>query len=71
MNEPLLAIEGLNAYYGQAHILQGVGLQMSAEAVAVIGRNGMGKSTLCNAIMGAVPRVDGSIRFEGEELVDR
>ena len=71
MNEQLLAVEGLNAYYGQAHILQGVGLQMSAEPVAVIGRNGMGKSTLCNAIMGAVPRVDGSIRFEGEELVGK
>ena len=71
MSEPLLAIEGLNAYYGQAHILQGVGLEMGAEPVAVIGRNGMGKSTLCNAIMGAVPRIDGSIRFEGEELVGK
>jgi branched-chain amino acid transport system ATP-binding protein len=39
--------------------------------VAVIGRNGMGKSTLCNAIMGMVPHIDGSIRFEGEELVGK
>ena len=71
MSEPLLAIEGLNAYYGQAHILQGVGLEMGAEPVAVIGRNGMGKSTLCKAIMGMIPRVDGSIRFEGEEIVGK
>jgi len=71
MSEPLLAIEGLNAYYGRAHILQGVGLEMGVESVAVIGRNGMGKSTLCNAIMGAVPHINGSIRFEGEELVGK
>ena len=71
MSEPLLAIEGLNAYYGRAHILQGVGLKMDAEPVAVIGRNGMGKSTLCNAIMGMVPLIDGSIRFEGDELAGK
>ena len=71
MSEPLLAIEGLNAYYGRAHILQGVGLEMGAEPVAVIGRNGMGKSTLCNALMGMVPHINGSIRFEGDELVGK
>ena len=71
MSEQLLAIGGLNAYYGRAHILQGVGLEMGAEPVAVIGRNGMGKSTLCNAIMGMVPHINGSIRFEGDELVGK
>jgi branched-chain amino acid transport system ATP-binding protein len=69
MNEPLLAIEGLDAYYGRAHILQAVSLEIGAEPVAVIGRNGMGKSTLCNAIMRMGPRVSGSIRFAGTELV--
>lgn len=71
MGEPLLAIEGLNAYYGQAHILQSVGLEVGTEPVAVIGRNGAGKSTLCNAIMGMVSHINGSIRFEGDELVGK
>jgi branched-chain amino acid transport system ATP-binding protein len=71
MSEPLLAVRSLNAYYGPAHILQGVTFDMGVEPVALIGRNGMGKSTLCNAIMGLVPEVKGSVRFNGEELVGR
>jgi branched-chain amino acid transport system ATP-binding protein len=71
MSEPLLAVRSLNAYYGPAHILQGVTFEMGVEPVALIGRNGMGKSTLCNAIMGLVPEVKGSVRFNGEELVGR
>ena len=70
MSEPLLAVEGLDAFYGRAQILEGVKFEMGTEAIAVIGRNGMGKTTLCNAIMGITPpRADGSIRFRGEELV--
>jgi len=69
--EPVLAVSGLHAYYGAAHILQDVEFQLHAEAVAVVGRNGMGKSTLCNAIMGLLPSVRGSIRFFGRELVGR
>jgi branched-chain amino acid transport system ATP-binding protein len=69
---PLLAIRDLNAYYGRAHVLQGVSFEMGREPVSLIGRNGMGKTTLCNAIMQVPPaRVDGSIRFAGEELVGR
>jgi branched-chain amino acid transport system ATP-binding protein len=71
MSEALLAVRNLNAYYGPAHILQGVSFEMGAEPVAIIGRNGMGKSTLCNAIMGLVPDTKGSIRLNGEELVGR
>lgn len=71
MSEPLLSVKGLNAYYGTAHILQDVGFEVAAEPVAIIGRNGMGKSTLCHAIMGLVPAVNGSIRFAGRELVGR
>ena len=53
---PLLAVEGLNAYYGHAHVLQDVVVRRSAsEAVAIVGRNGMGKTTLCAAIMGMTP----------------
>jgi branched-chain amino acid transport system ATP-binding protein len=70
--EPVLAVEGLNAYYDRAHVLQDVGFEMGPESVAIIGRNGMGKTTLCNAIMGIrPPEVSGSIRFKGAELVGR
>ena len=71
MSEALLAVRNLNAYYGPAHILQGVSFEMGVEPVAIIGRNGMGKSTLCNAIMGLVPDTKGSVRLNGEELVGR
>jgi len=68
----LLRIHELDAYYGRAHILQGVSFEMGSESVAIIGRNGMGKSTLCAAIMGIhPPDVRGSIRFRGEELCGR
>jgi len=69
--EPALAISGLNAYYGAAHILQNVEFRLDSGAVAVVGRNGMGKSTMCNAIMGLLPRVSGSIRFFGEEIIGK
>ena len=64
----LLEISGLNAYYGSAHVLQGVDFRMDVEPVSVIGRNGMGKSTLCNAIMGLVGHTSGSVLFAGKEL---
>ena len=67
----LFEIEGLNAYYGAAQILEGVSLTMATEGVAVIGRNGMGKTTLCAAVMGMMPRVTGSIRFKGKEILGR
>jgi branched-chain amino acid transport system ATP-binding protein len=70
----LLEVEGLNAYYGTAHVLQGVSFKMGAEPVALIGRNGMGKSTLCKAIvglLGATGRSSGSVRLAGEELQNR
>jgi branched-chain amino acid transport system ATP-binding protein len=72
MSEPLLVVEGLNAYYGGAHVLQDVSFELGEQAVAIIGRNGMGKSTLCAAIMGiAPPRAAGSVRFRGQELIGK
>lgn len=66
----LLQIDGLNAFYGNARALEDVSFVMGYESVAIVGRNGMGKTTLCNAIMGiSPPRASGSIRFEGDELV--
>jgi len=73
VSEPLLEIEGLDAYYGSAPILQGVGFNLGDESVAVVGRNGMGKTTLCASIMGLMPSfkgsAKGSIRFLGQELI--
>ncbi len=69
MSEPLLEISNLDVGYGQAQVLHSVDLRMGQEAVSVIGRNGMGKTTLCNAIMGLLPVMSGSIRFRGIELV--
>jgi branched-chain amino acid transport system ATP-binding protein len=67
--EPLLAVSDLDAFYGRAHCVQGVSFEMGAESLAIIGRNGMGKSTLCAAIMGIKPpEARGSIRFRGVEL---
>jgi branched-chain amino acid transport system ATP-binding protein len=67
--EPLLEITGLRAYYGSALALEDVSFSMGTESVSVIGRNGMGKTTLCKAIAGIEPpRVEGSVRFAGEEV---
>ncbi len=71
MSEPLLRVKGLNAFYGPAHILQDVEFEVGAEPVAIIGRNGMGKSTLCHAVMGLVPSVRGSVRFRGDDITGK
>jgi branched-chain amino acid transport system ATP-binding protein len=71
MSEPLLKVEGLSGYYGTAHVLQDVSFTMGAEPVAMIGRNGMGKTTLCKAItglLGATGHSDGSVVLDGVEL---
>ncbi|MGH3110320.1 MAG: ABC transporter ATP-binding protein [Gaiellaceae bacterium] len=66
----LLEIAGLSAFYGKARALDDVSFRMEHESVAIVGRNGMGKTTLCNAIMGiSPPAATGSIRFAGRELV--
>ena len=63
-----LEIEKLNVYYGRAHALQEVSLTLERGVLAVVGRNGMGKTTLCNAVTGLVPAT-GSVRFLGQELI--
>jgi branched-chain amino acid transport system ATP-binding protein len=72
MSEPLLAVEDLHAFYGPAHVLQGVSFTIGDEPIAIVGRNGMGKTTLCAAIMGMTPpRISCSIRVRGSELAGR
>jgi branched-chain amino acid transport system ATP-binding protein len=66
----LLEVQGLSAFYGKARALDDVNFSMEHESIAIVGRNGMGKTTLCNAIMGiSPPTATGSIRFAGNELV--
>ena len=64
-----LEIRDLHVYYGLSHALQGVDLTLASGVHAVVGRNGMGKTTLCNAVMGLLPVHRGSIRMAGQELV--
>ena len=71
MTDALLEVEGLNGYYGSAHVLQDVAFSMGAEPIALIGRNGMGKSTMCAAIVGLLERKDGSVRLDGVELMGK
>jgi branched-chain amino acid transport system ATP-binding protein len=72
MAEPVLVVEGLSAYYGRAQALEDVSFEITDTATSIIGRNGMGKTTLCNAIVGIPPaRVTGSIRYRGQELVGK
>jgi branched-chain amino acid transport system ATP-binding protein len=71
MNDPLLKVGGLSGFYGSAHVLQDVSFEMGVEPIAVIGRNGMGKSTLCKTIvglLGANGHSDGSVLLDGVEL---
>ena len=72
MSESLLTVEGLNAFYGPAQVLRDVSFVMGDEPIAIVGRNGMGKTTLCAAIVGMTPpRATGSIRFAGKELIGK
>ena len=66
----LLAVENLQAWYGESHILHGVNFEVfPGEVVTVLGRNGAGKTTTLKSIMGIVGKRTGSVRFEGQELI--
>jgi branched-chain amino acid transport system ATP-binding protein len=69
VNEPLLVLSGVNSYYGESHILKSVSLTVGAgETVALLGRNGVGKTTTLKSIVGWVQPRSGSVTFAGEEL---
>ena len=71
-NGALLEVQGLHAYYGPSHVLQGLDFAVGEKPVSIIGRNGMGKTTMCHAIMGMHPStLTGSIRFGGLELIGK
>ena len=65
----MLAVENVHAYYGDSHVLEGVDLEVAeGETVALIGRNGVGKTTTLRSILGLTPPREGSIRYRGEEI---
>lgn len=64
----ILRIEDLQVFYGESHALQGVSLTLESGVLSVVGRNGMGKSTLCNTIVGLKRATSGSIRVDGREI---
>jgi len=66
----MLEVKGIHSHYGKSHILHGVSLELNqGELVCLLGRNGVGKSTTLKSIMGIVRPTQGSIRFDGKELV--
>lgn len=65
----MLALDGVNAYYGESHILRNVSLTVEpGEVVCLMGRNGVGKTTTLKAIMGLIPVRSGAVRFDGVDL---
>jgi branched-chain amino acid transport system ATP-binding protein len=63
-----LEVEGVHTYYGDSHVLQGVSLRVDpGEVLAILGRNGMGKTTLIRTIVGFTPAREGRVRYEGTE----
>ena len=71
-NDALLTVDGLQAWYGESHILHGVSFEvLPGEVVTLLGRNGAGKTTTLKAIMGICGKRTGSVRFEGKELINR
>jgi branched-chain amino acid transport system ATP-binding protein len=66
----MLEIGDLNAWYGESHVLHGAAFEVNeGEVVTLLGRNGAGKTTTMKSIMGLVPRREGTIRFNGRELI--
>ncbi|MEQ9642129.1 MAG: ABC transporter ATP-binding protein [Alphaproteobacteria bacterium] len=72
MPEPLLTVRDVHTYYGDSYVLQGVDLTLNAgQVVAILGRNGMGKTTLIRSVAGLTPPRQGDILLRGESLLGR
>ena len=70
MAETLLKVDGLQAWYGESHILHGINFNVKAgEVVTLLGRNGAGKTTTLKSIMGVINKRAGSIRFDNKEII--
>src|SRR5438045_63338 len=67
---PVLAVQNLEAWYGESHILHGINFNVNAgEVVTLLGRNGAGKTTTLKSVMGIIGKRTGSIRFNGQEII--
>src|ERR1700676_3380742 len=67
---PVLAVQDLQAWYGESHILHGVNFEVNAgEVVTLLGRNGAGKTTTLKSVMGIIGKRTGSIRFNGQDII--
>ena len=71
MTDTLLHVRELCAGYGASQVLEDVSFSMGVESVAIVGRNGMGKSTLCDTLIGLLPTTSGSFSLGGTELAGR
>ncbi len=72
MAEALLKVDDLQAWYGESHILHGVGFEIGhGELVTLLGRNGAGKTTTLKSVMGIVEKRTGSVTFEGRQIIGR
>jgi branched-chain amino acid transport system ATP-binding protein len=72
MSETLIAAKGIHTYYGQSHILRGVDFSVQrGQTIGLMGRNGMGKSTLLKSIMGIVPPAHGEVVIKGKNMRGR
>ena len=72
MNDAILSVEGLNSFYGRAHILFDVTLEARrGEVVALLGRNGAGKSTTLRSVMGLIANRTGRVTFGGQDISGR
>ena len=68
----LLEVKGLNSWYGESHILHGVDFRIGkGELVTLLGRNGAGKTTTLKSVLGIVEKREGSVRYDGQELVGK
>src|ERR1700684_2163754 len=66
--KPILQVGDLQVYYGESHALQGVSLILERGILSVVGRNGMGKTTLCNTVVGLMRARSGAVRFDGRDI---
>jgi len=68
----MLRIEGVHAFYGRSHVLHGINVAVArGEVVALLGRNGMGKTTLVHTVMGFLDPADGKISFDGDSIASK
>jgi branched-chain amino acid transport system ATP-binding protein len=68
-DRPVLEVDDVHTYYGESHVLQGISLRVAqGEVLAILGRNGMGKTTLIRSIIGFTPPRRGAVRLKGEDI---